>query len=160
GDVVLEPTPASLSGTVVDEAGEPMTGARVRLYRTAATLISHEVTTGASGTFAFTDVTPALWSLEVTKAGYGPQRVAVDLVSSRVLTGYEVELALLQNTVLGTVEGRFGTTDVDLEGATVTVTEVETLTVAGTATTDEDGEYRVDGLRNGSYAVTIAKAGF
>lgn len=163
GQITLQPTPARIWGTVVDDADDetPIVGATVRLYwdPPSGSRVTATTQTDEDGAFELTGLTPALWNLEVSKAGYGTYQTRVDLVTSRDLQ-HDVTLALTTNVVIGDVEGRYGTKDLPLEGATVTVTDVVTKAEVASTETDEDGTYRIEGLTNGSYEVAVTKVGY
>ncbi len=65
-DVVLTVTVGSISILVVDEDGQPVDGATVRL--TDGTILS--ATPTGAGTYGFTNVTPGSYILEVAKPGF------------------------------------------------------------------------------------------
>jgi len=64
--------PGSISGTVVDQSGAVVTGARVRLTR-AGQSASPEVLTGNNGQFSFADIAPGPFQLTITSAGFATQ---------------------------------------------------------------------------------------
>ncbi|MGE3621624.1 MAG: beta strand repeat-containing protein [Acidimicrobiia bacterium] len=161
GDVTVNATLASLSGTIVDDAtGDGISGATVRIYRdVSGSRVEATTTTDGDGDYSFTGVVPAIWQVEITATGYASVRTAVDLVSNRNFT-LDEDLARLRNSVVGDVVARFGTKDLALEGASVVATDIASGTAAPAVPTGADGKYRIDGLLDGSYSISITKDGF
>jgi hypothetical protein len=62
--------PGNINGTVVDQSGAVVAGARVKL--TAADQ-SQEVVSGGDGQFSFANVAPGPFQLTITAAGFAPQ---------------------------------------------------------------------------------------
>jgi hypothetical protein len=62
--------PGNINGTVVDQSGAVVAGARVKL--TAADQ-SQEVVSGGDGQFAFANVAPGSFQVTITAAGFAPQ---------------------------------------------------------------------------------------
>ncbi|HTC95621.1 MAG TPA: carboxypeptidase-like regulatory domain-containing protein [Terriglobales bacterium] len=61
-----------ISGTVVDETGAVVVGARVTLSRTDQSL-NQEVLSGGDGQFSFADVVPGAFQIRITAAGFVTQ---------------------------------------------------------------------------------------
>jgi hypothetical protein len=66
------PPPGSISGTVVDESGAVVAGARVRLTREDQST-SQEALTADGGQFSFANIAPGPFQLTVTAAGFATQ---------------------------------------------------------------------------------------
>ncbi|MGA1989222.1 MAG: carboxypeptidase-like regulatory domain-containing protein, partial [Candidatus Sulfotelmatobacter sp.] len=64
--------PGSISGTVVDQSGAVVAGARVKL-RGEDSAASQETLTGSDGTFSFAGVAPGPFQLTIVAAGFAPQ---------------------------------------------------------------------------------------
>ncbi|CRK62069.1 internalin, putative [Alloactinosynnema sp. L-07] len=165
---------ASISGRVVDDAGNPIPNVTVTLTRPdGSTAI---VQTGPDGTYSFTDLPPGTYSIAETQpAGYadGPDTVGSaggtptnDMVSEIVLgsgtaaTGYDFaeDRASLAGVVYEDVNNN-GIQDAGepgIPGATVTLTGTDATgaPVDRTATTDANGAYVFDGVLGGTYSVT------
>ena len=67
-----QPLYGSISGTVVDQSGALVAGARVRLSREDQSP-SQEVLSGADGRFSFANIAPGPFQLTVTSAGFATQ---------------------------------------------------------------------------------------
>ena len=78
--------PAHLSGTVVNEAGQPVADAMVELWQTGLTS-----RTDASGRFELASLPVGTHALEVRRIGFAPQRVPVHL-ASRATTSLSLQL--------------------------------------------------------------------
>ncbi len=65
----------SISGTVLDVTGTPVSGAQVRLTREAATPVQVSVT-AADGHFSFSDVAPGAFDLSIALAGFKTKTVS------------------------------------------------------------------------------------
>lgn len=64
--------PGSISGTVVDQSGAVVAGARVKLVDNDQSL-SQETASGIDGQFFFPKVSPGSFQLAITAAGFAPQ---------------------------------------------------------------------------------------
>ena len=65
--------PGSISGTIVDQSGAVVAGARVRLTGEDQ-FLGPEVVTGDDGRFSFSNVTPGPFRLAISSAGFTPQK--------------------------------------------------------------------------------------
>lgn len=65
-------SPGSISGTVLDQSGAIVVGARVRLTRDDRSP-AREVLSGSDGQFAFDDIAPGAFQLNITATGFAPQ---------------------------------------------------------------------------------------
>jgi hypothetical protein len=69
-----ERLPGSISGTVVDQGGAIIVGARVKLTRTGDDQsLKQEAVSDQDGQFSFANVVPGSFQLTVTSAGFAPQ---------------------------------------------------------------------------------------
>jgi carboxypeptidase family protein len=64
--------PGSISGTVVDQSGAVVSGARIKLSSKDQSL-NQEALSGADGQFFFPSVAPGAFQLAITAAGFAPQ---------------------------------------------------------------------------------------
>ena len=67
-----EQLPGSVSGTIVDQTGTAVVGARVRLTREGQSPIQ-EITTGDDGQFSFANIAPGPFHLTITSEGFSTQ---------------------------------------------------------------------------------------
>ena len=129
-----------VSGTVADDAGDPLSNCRVELWTEAGDLIA-EVTTGEDGGYAFEGVNPdesyvvKAWDASEEPVMDGPAGVTV---TSAVISGTALDVA-------GNIVPNAGIEILDAEGNTV-----------ATTVSDETGHYSVavDGLAAG-YRVVV-----
>jgi hypothetical protein len=91
-----EPSPGSVSGTVVDQSGAVVAGAEVRLLAQAQAA-NLEVRSGENGEFSFTNVPPGPFQLTVTSAGFGEQRFSGTLRAGEVDLIPEIVLSVAAN---------------------------------------------------------------
>src|SRR5215831_9376009 len=62
-----------ISGTVVDQSGAVIAGAKVTLAYTLNNQV-REVTSGSGGEFLFTDLIPGTYSLSINASGFQPYK--------------------------------------------------------------------------------------
>jgi len=150
--------PASISGTVVDNNGDPIAGVVIELTGDATA----STTTAADGTYSFTDLAPGTYTVtETTPAGYldggetaGSEggTVSDDVISDIILAAGDDSIAndfdeQIPASISGTVVDELGN---PIAGVTVTLSGDATMT----AVTDADGNYTFTGLAAGTYTVT------
>jgi protocatechuate 3,4-dioxygenase beta subunit len=140
----LEAVPGTpLTGSVVDDAGRPVEGARVELR--AAPRTRREVRTDASGTFRFESAPRGALSLTARAEGLVPARVTIeaDGAAPRLTLGRGlVSTGAIVDADGAPVAGRW--LDFVIDGENHLRRE---------ARTDEEGRFRVDGLADREYRV-------
>ncbi len=113
GDQPDQQMRGSISGTVVDESGAVVAGARVRLTREGQSP-SQEMLSGTDGQFSFANIAPGPFQLTITSAGFATQ------TSSGVL--HPGQTYVLLNTALAVATA---VTDVQVELTQTEVAEEE-----------------------------------
>jgi hypothetical protein len=95
--------PASLSGTVADQSGAVIAGARVRLTRTGNPPItdnqslSQEIVSDSNGQFFFSSVAPGPFQLTITSAGFEMQTSSGVLLPGEIRVVPQIALAVATN---------------------------------------------------------------
>ena len=85
--------PGSISGTVVDQSGAVVAGARVGLTGEDQSL-KQEVLSGDDGLFSFANIAPGPFQLTVTSAGFAPQTSSGILRSGEIYIVPQIALAV------------------------------------------------------------------
>ncbi len=87
----------SINGTVVDQTGAVVAGARVRLSREDQSL-NQEVLSGDDGQFSFADIAPGPFQLTITVAGFATQTFSGILHSEEIYVVPQTTLAVAAAT--------------------------------------------------------------
>ncbi|NOZ95706.1 MAG: hypothetical protein GXP47_13355 [Acidobacteria bacterium] len=167
GDVVLEPG-VTVAGTVVDPDGNPVAGAQVMASRTAqAPIFNPTVTADGNGHFEVPDLEgKGELYLQARAEGWVP----APPVKVVLPPGGEVEVPVRhERTLSGRVVAK--ASGEPLAGAGVTASVIQTMTIpgmgtvktyvmAGTATTADDGGFRIGHLAPGPLGLTITAQGY
>lgn len=93
GQLPDQPIPGSISGTVVDQSGAVIGGARVKLTRDGASA-SQETVTSDDGQFSFTNVAPGSFQLMITAERFATQNSSGTLHPGENYVVPEVALAV------------------------------------------------------------------
>jgi hypothetical protein len=156
-DVTLQGGTASVTGTAYASVGGRLGGVAITAtdgettYRTVSGTDGDDV-----GTYTLVGlVTPGRYTVTFSLDGFATSAQDLDLTQTAVVEGFDAVLvpgtATLQGTV--TLEG------VGLGGVEIVVSDGTTVRTTTTAD-DPPGQYRLDGLPNGVYTVTISPPGF
>lgn len=167
--VVLKPG-MRIAGRVVDEAGEPVSGARVRLSRIATTMVmggrglmdrmSGFAASEDDGSFEIDGVEAGKVQLAVNAQGFLEGEIpGFDVVEGRDVEGLEVVLRR-GAVIAGRVSGPDGT---PVSGARVQIVDDSNNRSMARflgATSDGDGNYRLEGVPDGAAAFSAQAEGF
>ena len=88
-----ERLPGSISGTIIDQTGTAVVGARVRLTREDQSP-NQEVTTGDDGQFSFANIAPGPFHLTITSEGFSTQSSSGILHSGEVCIVPQIALVI------------------------------------------------------------------
>ena len=95
--------PGSISGTVVDQSGAVVAGARVRLTREDQSL-DQDVISGNDGQFSFANIAPGLFQLTITSEGFAAQTFSGMLGSGENYIVPQIALAIASDSAEVRVE--------------------------------------------------------
>lgn len=104
-----QPSPGTITGTVVDPSGAVVTGARIKLTRENQPLIQ-EILSANDGQFSFTNVPPGPFHLTITAAGFTNQTFSGTLSSGQIYSLPQNPLAVAAS--LTDMEVRLSQTEV------------------------------------------------
>ncbi|MCD8509705.1 MAG: carboxypeptidase regulatory-like domain-containing protein [Bacillus sp. (in: Bacteria)] len=151
-DWAISASLGEITGTVTDEAGETVSGARVKILENGM-----ETSTNANGQFRF-GIGEGTYTLEVSARGYETQEQEVTLENVGDTVEVLFELVALEGS---TLSGEITNADGDkLAGAKVTLVFLEDNRVIEEVVTEEDGRYEFTDLWDGSYALTVERSGY
>ncbi len=85
--------PGTISGTIVDHSGTAVAGARIRLTRDDQSA-SRDVLSGDDGQFAFTNVAPGTFQLNISSTGFASLTTSGTLRSGENYVASKIELAV------------------------------------------------------------------
>ncbi|MGH7486068.1 MAG: carboxypeptidase regulatory-like domain-containing protein, partial [bacterium] len=168
-DFVLPPPPASISGVVRDNAGQPLQNATVQANRTAC-CGSGSATTNAQGQYTITGLAPGDYTLYAQRTEYvgeyytsgggttdGSAAEAVTLPDGGAVPGIDFSLARL-----GVITGRVtDTVGNPVVGATVDLWGGCLYSFFASTSTAADGSYSIPSLQPASvYRVRASKSAY
>jgi len=143
GQPTTESGNASISGTVTDQTGAVVVGAKLSLENGAG--LKREAESSATGSFSFTGLPPGTYNLTATAPNF-----AKKLFDNIALTaGLELTLEVPLEPAAAKPE------EVNVESSNVGKVETETATVSGTITQEEVVKIQLNG-RNFSQLIALA----
>jgi protocatechuate 3,4-dioxygenase beta subunit len=161
-----EVTTGEITGSVVNERGEPMAGATVFVRTVGSLAQSRTTVSDAEGTFRFAGLEPALYSVTSVSPAYVLQPPPPDATSVYYRIGDSVRLELIRGGVLtGTVTNAAGEPIVGIRVRALRVRDAEGRQPRtpsfgiGDRPTDDRGIYRIYGLLPGTYLVFAGGSG-
>ncbi|MGA4719889.1 carboxypeptidase regulatory-like domain-containing protein [Fictibacillus nanhaiensis] len=155
--ILISAIKGDIQGSVVDAAGNPIINHQISIKLTDTNgVIIRTLITNNAGEFAFLDVQPGEYLLNITAQGYQAKTVPVIVVADQV-TQVIINLSSAFGAVRGTVVER--ETGNPINGARITVTDIANIVVA-TGITDSNGQFFITNLALGSLNVSASKTGF
>ncbi|BCB03802.1 carboxypeptidase regulatory-like domain-containing protein [Bacillus sp. KH172YL63] len=155
--LTMQPSPASVSGRIVDANNQPIQSAIVEIRDAAGDLIA-ETFTNANGEYFITGLGSGSYTVEVFADGYAPSFTGVTVSSGEMLTDINLTLVTERGGISGLVTN--ADTGDFIPGATVTIRDVQTQEIVAVTTTTSSGTYLVGDLPIGEKIVTASKTGF
>ncbi|EHQ88486.1 InlB B-repeat-containing protein [Desulfosporosinus youngiae] len=160
-DITVTPPTISthtVSGTITDTDGTPVSGATVTLTDTNDSSKTYTGTTDADGNYSIPSVPDGDYTVTVTKGsetlGNGSIAVEGDDVTDESADITVTPPTISTHTVSGTIKD---TNNSPVSGATVTLTDANDSSKTYTGTTDADGNYSISGVPDGTYTITVTK---
>ena len=152
--IIMSKGTGVVRGAVTDESGNALGGVSVTASNGA--IVGQTISVDSGGFYSLSGlVAPGNYILTFSKEGYVPEVVGVALSSSLGASTSNVVLQRSSNAITGTIVNSSGTA---ISGATIIATSG--LTSLSTLSTDPNGDFRLEGLTNGWWTVTISAAGF
>jgi Carboxypeptidase regulatory-like domain len=164
---VEEPSTGTISGTVVNESGQPFAGAQVSVRPLNSPNPGRSATTDAEGGFRVNGLVPALYFVSASAPGYVQPRGDPDQPLEHHRIGDNVRIELMRGGIItGAVTNAAGEPLIvvpvrawmtrDAKGRPAKTPN----TFFMEQTTDDRGIYRIFGLMPGTYVVSAGGAGF
>ena len=144
----------SVSGTVTDANGDPISGATCTIITTDQRA-TFEATTNANGVFLINGVPSGTWTLTITKDGFQTITLNITVGSGSTTEIPGSETVVIPSAGTGIVTGTVSdaTTTVAIEGATVVIGSFS-------ATSSATGAYILPAVTAGAQTITATKTGY
>ena len=162
-----EPTFGSISGSVVNETGQPFAGVQVSARAMSSTIPARTSTTDSDGNFRFNGLASALYFISVSAPAYVTQPSDPNSPPVHHRISDSVRLELIRGGVItGTVTNAAGEPMVAMAVRAWMVRDAKGQPAKTPyvffveQTTDDRGVYRIYGLMPGTYVVSAGGAGF
>ncbi|WP_179107331.1 carboxypeptidase regulatory-like domain-containing protein [Sediminibacillus massiliensis] len=149
--------PASVTGIVRDDQGNPVVNATVEIFDLNGTLIAIGFT-DAGGNYTVGNLPSGSFTIVANAQGYGQVIAGISLEAGQELTGINFSLVPNPGAINGQITNR--NTGDPLESVTVTIIDSNSQLPVAVTTTTLFGNYTIDSLAPGSYIVTASKADF
>ncbi|MCU7741452.1 carboxypeptidase regulatory-like domain-containing protein, partial [Priestia megaterium] len=153
----LDPSPGSLTGSVIGENGQPIIRATVQVFDITNALVS-TVITNNFGQYAISGLTPGNYRVVFSAPGF--ERLAAgSTVIANETTILNVQLDSLFATISGTVIN--AQTSTPIAGASVTIRyQSASGPLVVTALTDSLGQFVIRGVTEGEVSAVATASGF
>ncbi|MEK1833442.1 carboxypeptidase regulatory-like domain-containing protein [Priestia megaterium] len=156
-DLQLSLNPATISGTVTDEQGNPIENATVRVVDQNETVLGTALT-DQNGNYVISNLPPGSHTIIVTAPTFSSQVSGVSLGPG---TLENVNLGLTENPGILTGQITNGQTGEPVIGSIILVRTVGAIgLIVGFDITDGNGTYFITGLAPGTYTVLATSFGF
>ncbi|MED4268284.1 carboxypeptidase regulatory-like domain-containing protein [Priestia megaterium] len=153
-NVILQPQPGNVTGTVLSQDGTPVTGATIRLIDQFNSVIT-TATTNAQGQYTISSVTPGQYSLTISASNFQSQSRGVTITSTQT-TVSNFTLIASPGTVTGTITS---TTGIPIEGAVIEVLDSGSNVIA-TTNSNAQGQYTINQLAPGTFRLRAIAQNF
>ena len=162
-----EPTTGTISGSVVNESGQPFAGVQVSVRQLNSPNPGRAAITDSEGSFRVNGLTAALYFVSASAPGYVQPRSDPDQPIEHHRIGDNVRLELIRGGVItGSVTNTAGepVISVSVRAWMVRDAKGRPAKIPNTffmeQTTDDRGIYRIFGLMPGTYVVSAGGVGF
>jgi len=147
---------AGITGLVVDGDGQPIVGARVAI--TGGPVTGRSDTTDATGLYEILSLPAGTYTLRASATGFAPQTRTTSIVVDTT-TQLDFTLTDQANQLLGSITGRVTQSD------GTAISDVIVKVTAGPSTgqsvrSDDQGDYGVPDLPEGTYTLTFTHSGY
>ncbi|MEK1833433.1 carboxypeptidase regulatory-like domain-containing protein [Priestia megaterium] len=153
-NVILQPQPGNVTGTVLSQDGTPVIGATIRLINQFNSVIT-TATTNAQGQYTISSVTPGQYTLTISASNFQSQSRGVTITSAQT-TVSNFTLIASPGTVTGTITS---TTGIPIEGAVIEVLDSGSNVIA-TTTSNAQGQYTINQLAPGTFRLRAIAQNF
>jgi protocatechuate 3,4-dioxygenase beta subunit len=147
---------AGITGLVVDSDGQPITGARVAI--TGGPVTGRSDTTDVTGLYEILNLPAGTYTLRASATGFNPQTRTVSIT---VDTSTQLDFTLSDqvNQLLGSITGRITQSDGSVI-SDVTVKITAGPTKGQTVQSDDQGDYGIPDLPEGTYTLSFTHSGY
>lgn len=160
-----EPAAGAISGSVVNESGQPLAGVTVFVRNLGPSGGARSSITNLEGNFRISGLAPALYNVSASLPAYVSRSTDPTFPGSHYRVGDTVRVELVRGGVItGTVLNSAGEPVIGVRVRASLVRDAKgeparfSGFAAGERTTDDRGVYRIFGLRPGTYVVNAGGA--
>jgi hypothetical protein len=159
-----DPTVGTISGTVVNESGQPLVGATISVRAAGPSVIGRTSSTNSEGHFDIKGLDNSLYFVTAFSPAYVAPPLEVDTQAPTYRVGDTVKLVLMRGAVItGTLTNSSGEPMVAVRVRAFMVRDAAGKKGAvfslGERVTDDRGIYRIFGLAPGTYVVQAGGGG-
>ncbi|SFS43689.1 carboxypeptidase regulatory-like domain-containing protein [Marininema halotolerans] len=157
-NVSLAPLPGAISGRIINEQGNPITGnnLQVRLFDNHNQLL-RAIVAQSNGTFLFDNLRPDSYLINITVTGF-VQNTASAIVVRNMTTPLTISLQKQPSTLTGQVVNRV--TGQSISGSQLSLYNSNDNIVLAETVSGGDGRFLFNRLPEGSFNLTAAASGF